>query len=47
MSADLPQFTARLRRARESEAFNQWVQSEANRQLRTTPAFTQQATGAN
>ena len=48
MSADLPQFTAGLRRARESEVFNQWVQAEANRQLRTTPVFNQQAaTGAN
>jgi hypothetical protein len=37
MKADLPQFTAGLRRARESEVFNQWVQAEANRQLRTTP----------
>ena len=37
MNADLPQFTASLRRERESEAFNQWLQAEANRQLRTTP----------
>ena len=37
MNADLPQFTASLRRQRESEAFNQWLQAEANRQLRTTP----------
>jgi len=43
MSADLPQFTAALRRARESEAFNQWLQAEANRQLRTTPIFSRQA----
>jgi len=45
MNADLPQFTAGLRRQRASEAFNQWVQAEANRQLRTTPAFRQQAAG--
>ena len=44
MGADLPQFTAALRRARESEAFNQWLQAEANRQLRTTPIFNRQAT---
>jgi SurA N-terminal domain len=44
MSADLPQFTAALRRGRESEVFNQWVQTEANRQLRTTPVYQQQAT---
>jgi hypothetical protein len=43
MNADLPQFTAGLRRERQSELFNQWVQAEANRQLRTTPVFTQQA----
>jgi hypothetical protein len=47
MSANLPQFTAELRRARESEAFNQWIQTEANRELRTTPAFNQPAAGAN
>jgi hypothetical protein len=43
MSADLPQFTARLRGARETEVFNQWIQTEASRQLRNTPAFRQQA----
>jgi peptidyl-prolyl cis-trans isomerase D len=37
MKTDLPQFTAGLRRQRESEAFNQWVQVEASRQLRNTP----------
>jgi len=45
MSTDLPQFTAGLRRARESEVFNQWVQAEANRQLRTTPVYNLQAAG--
>ena len=29
--------------ARETEAFNQWIQTEASRQLRNTPAFRQQA----
>jgi hypothetical protein len=43
MSANLPQFTARLRSARESEVFNQWIQTEGSRQLRNTPAFRQQA----
>ncbi len=43
MNANLPQFTAGLRRERESEAFNQWLQAEANRQLRNTPVFSQQA----
>jgi hypothetical protein len=47
MSADLPQFTAGLRRARGNEAFNQWIQTEANRQFRDIPAFQKQAiTGA-
>jgi hypothetical protein len=47
MSADLPQFTAGLRRSRETEAFNQWIQTEANRQFRDIPAFQKQAiTGA-
>jgi hypothetical protein len=41
MAADLPQYTAGLRRARESEAFNLWIQAEANRQLRNTPVFRQ------
>jgi hypothetical protein len=46
MKADLPQFTAELRRARTSDAFNQWVQTEASAQLRTTPVFAQKtATG--
>jgi hypothetical protein len=39
MNAELPQFTAKLRRARESEAFNQWIQTEANRQFKNIPAF--------
>jgi len=46
MNADLPQFTARLRSARESEVFNQWIQVEANRQFRDIPAFQKQAVGA-
>ena len=45
MGADLPQFTARLRRARENEAFNQWVQAEANRELLHTPVYQQQIAG--
>jgi hypothetical protein len=46
MGADLPQFTAGLRRQRESEVFNQWLQAEANRQLRDTPVYRQQAAAA-
>ena len=43
MKTDLPQFTAGLRRQRESEAFNQWVQVEANHQLINTPVYQQAA----
>jgi hypothetical protein len=42
MRADLPQFTAQLRRARENEAFQEWLNAEANRELRDTP-FAQRA----
>jgi len=43
---DLAQFTAQVRRGRQSEAFNLWLQGEANRELRNTPFFQKQATGA-
>jgi hypothetical protein len=47
MNAEMPQYLAALHRARETEAFNEWVQIEANRQLRDTPLFQHQtATGA-
>jgi hypothetical protein len=36
MNAHLPQFTAELRRARESEAFQQWLNVEATRELNDT-----------
>jgi hypothetical protein len=39
MSADLPQFTADLRRSRENDAFQEWLNVEANRELRDTPLF--------
>jgi len=42
MNADLPQYTASLRRERQNEAFGQWLNLEANRELRTTPVFRQQ-----
>ena len=35
----LPQFLAQVRRARQTEAFNLWLQAEANRELRNTPFF--------
>jgi len=37
MNAALPQFITTLRRARESEAFNEWLQAEASRGLSDTP----------
>jgi hypothetical protein len=43
INAGLPQYTAGLRRERQSEAFNQWIQAEANRQFPNIPFFKQQA----
>lgn len=37
MNAELPQFIASLRRSRENEAFNEWLQVEASRALSDTP----------
>lgn len=37
MTADLPEFTTRLRQQREQAAFNEWLQREGNRELRSTP----------
>jgi len=41
MNAQMPQFLAQLRRAQQNEAFNVWLQIEANRQLRNTTLFDQ------
>jgi hypothetical protein len=43
MDADLPQFINTLRRSRQSEAFQEWINSEANRELRDTPLARQAA----
>ena len=43
MKSELPKFTAELQRQRENEAFDIWLQTEANRQLRDTPVYQQQA----
>jgi hypothetical protein len=43
MNAQMPQFIAQIRRAQQNEAFNEWLQIEANRELRNTPAYHQQA----
>ena len=42
MEADLPMFTANVRRARESEALNRWFSREAEVGLRNTPLARQQ-----
>jgi hypothetical protein len=43
MNSDLPQYTAALRRERQNEAFVQWENLEVSRQLRSLPAFREQA----
>ncbi|HEX3890589.1 MAG TPA: peptidylprolyl isomerase [Verrucomicrobiae bacterium] len=45
MNSELPKFTADLRRQRESDAFNAWLQTEANRELTHTPVYQQAANG--
>jgi hypothetical protein len=42
MNSALPQYTLELRRQRAGEAFNQWLNVEASRQLRDTPVWRQQ-----
>jgi hypothetical protein len=39
MNAGLPRFTAALQEQRQTEAFYQWLNLEANRQLRSTAFF--------
>lgn len=46
MKAALPQFTAQLRGQRANEAFNSWIQIEANREFRNIPAFQKEAQAA-
>jgi len=43
---DLADFTAQLRRSRENEAFNQWINAEANRELRDNSYFRNLSAGA-
>jgi hypothetical protein len=38
-NVELPKFLSQMRRARETEAFNLWLQGEANRELSDTPVF--------
>ncbi len=43
--SELPQFISQVRRGRENEAFNLWLQTEANRELRNTPLRDEMAGG--
>lgn len=45
-AAAMPQFLGQIRRARQNEAFNVWLQAEANRELRDTPVFQKEAAAA-
>jgi hypothetical protein len=40
--AEFPQYLAQARRGRQNEAFNLWLTTEMNRELRTTPYFQEQ-----
>jgi len=42
-TSGLPQFLAQVRRGRENEAFNLWLQGEANRELLNTPVYKETA----
>jgi hypothetical protein len=44
-TAEMPQFLSQLRRSRETEAFNVWLQTEVNHELRDTPLFKELAEG--
>ena len=43
MNAQMPQFIQQLRHARQTQAFNDWLQIEINHQLHNIPAFQQSA----
>ena len=45
-ASEMTQFLTQVRRARQNEAFNLWLQSEANRELRDTPFYQKQTAGA-
>jgi parvulin-like peptidyl-prolyl isomerase len=46
LNSELPQYIVAFRRERQNEAFGQWVNLEANRELRNTPVFQQFKPGA-
>lgn len=39
LTAELPDFTSRVRQNRQNEAFNEWFRREADRSLRDTPVY--------
>ena len=46
MKAQMPQFMVAFRRSSQNQAFNEWLQIEANRELRNTPVFHPPTAGA-
>jgi hypothetical protein len=46
LNAELPDFTYRVRQARQNEAFNEWFRREADRSLRDTPIYRPQQLSA-
>jgi hypothetical protein len=44
-TADMPQFLSQIRRARQNESFNLWLETEASHELRDTPVYTEMAGG--
>lgn len=46
-SADMPRFIAQMRNQNVSDAFNEWLNSEANRELRNVPVLQKQAAAAH
>lgn len=45
-AADMPEYIAQIRRQRENDAFNEWLNVEANREFRNVPFFQKQAATA-
>jgi hypothetical protein len=45
-TSEMPQYLAQVRRQRQNEAFNLWLQSEANRELRNTPIYNELVGGS-
>jgi hypothetical protein len=45
-NTDFPKFLAEVRRARLNEAFNLWINTELNREIRTTPLYQQMQANA-